>query len=110
VEAVALVALFASSFSGAASEPDVKVDVTKANLDRWFEDSLVANPIRVDRMARVSPIVLIRLFDYPGDFAPVIVGDGDDSGELSRSHGIDKPALSLQLARASVTDLLEEMT
>jgi hypothetical protein len=109
-EAVALVALFASSFSGAPSEPDVKVDVTKANLDRWFEDSLVANPIRVDSLARVSPIVLIRLFDYPGDFVPVIVGDGDDSGEFSRSHVIDKPALSLQLARAYVTDLLEEMT
>jgi hypothetical protein len=114
-EADALVGLFASSFSsapqgGASSESDVKVDVTKANLDRWFEDSLVANPIRVDNLARVSPIVLIRLFDYPGDFVPVIVGEGEDSAELSRSHVVDKPALSLQLARAYVTDLLDEIT
>jgi hypothetical protein len=54
--------------------------------------------------------VLIRLFDYPGDFVPVIVGEGDDSLELSRSHVVDKPALSLQLARAYVTDLVNELT
>ncbi len=114
-EADALISLFSSSFSdvspaGPASESAVKVDVTKANLDRWFADSLVANPIRVDNLARVSPLVLIRLFDYPGDFVPVIVGEGDDSLELSRSHVVDKPALSLQLARAYVTDLVNELT
>ncbi|NEM04739.1 DUF4062 domain-containing protein [Geodermatophilus normandii] len=114
-EADALISLFTSSFSDAspedaASESAVKVDVTKANLDRWFADSLVANPIRVDNLARVSPLVLIRLFDYPGDFVPVIVGEGDDSPELSRSHVVDKPALSLQLARAYVTDLVNELT
>lgn len=114
-EAEALVASFASSFGGAppaaaSSEAQVKVDVTKANLDRWFEDSLVASPIRVESLDRVSPVVLIRLFDYPGDFVPVIVGEGADSGEVHRSHVIDKPALSLQLARAYVTDLLDEIT
>lgn len=90
------------------SEPLAKVDVTRANLLRWFQDSIITSPIRVDNIQRASPLDLIRLFDYPGDFVPVIVGRGDDSTEQSRSHVIDKPALSLQLARAYVTDLLEE--
>jgi hypothetical protein len=85
-----------------------KVDVTGANLARWFQDSIITSPIRIDSIERASPVDLIRLFDYPGDFVPVIVGQGKESTEQSRSHVIDKPALSLQLARAYVTDLLEE--
>jgi hypothetical protein len=91
-----------------SSESSAKVDVTRANLVRWFQDSIITSPIRVDNIERASPLDLIRLFDYPGDFVPVIVGQGDDSTEQSRSHVIDKPALSLQLARAYVTDLLDE--
>jgi hypothetical protein len=91
-----------------SSERSVKVDVTRANLVRWFQESIVTSPIRVDNIERVSPLDLIRLFDYPGDFVPVIVGKGDDPTEQSRTHVIDKPALSLQLAQAYVTDLLDE--
>lgn len=93
-----------------AGEVAAKVDVTPANLLRWFEDSVVTSPIRVDSIERASPLDLIRLFDYPGDFVPVIVGQGDEASEQTRSHVIDKLALSLQLARAYVTDLLEETT
>jgi hypothetical protein len=106
-EAEALVALFDATLG---DEYSLKVDVTPANLVRWFEDSIVTSPIRVDNIERASPLDLIRLFDYPGDFVPVIVGQGDQASEQSRSHVIDKPALSLQLARAYVTDLLEEST
>ena len=129
LEAGALIELFAASFlptppaenpaqpfqganaglpDGISSERSVKVDVTRANLVRWFQESIITSPIRVDNIERASPLDLIRLFDYPGDFVPVIVGQGKDSTEQSRSHVIDKPALSLQLARAYVTDLLEE--
>ncbi|MEV4517031.1 DUF4062 domain-containing protein [Dactylosporangium sp. NPDC049525] len=104
-EAEALVALFVEILG---DEYAVKVDVTAANLGRWFEDSIVTSPIRVYNIDRVSPLDLIRLFDYPGDFVPVIVGKGDQHTEQERSHVIDKPALSLQLAQAYVTDLLEE--
>lgn len=123
-EAQALIDLFASAFTQPPlagypvapaqavgvifSELEAKVDVTRGNLVRWFEDSIITSPIRVDNIERASPLDLIRLFDYPGDFVPVIVGQGDDSTEQSRSHVIDKRALSLQLARAYVTDLLEE--
>lgn len=107
-EAEALIELFASSFALDTPEPLAKVDVTGANLVRWFQDSIITSPIRVDNIERASPLDLIRLFDFPGDFVPVIVGRGDDSTEQSRSHVIDKPALSLQLARAYVTDLLDE--
>jgi hypothetical protein len=89
-------------------EEAAKVDVTRANLLRWFEDSVITNPIRIDSIERASPLDLIRLFDYPGDYVPVIVGQGDEASEQTRSHVIDKPALSLQLARAYVTDLLDE--
>ena len=129
LEAGALIELFASSFDpmppagtpalpsqgantglpgGISSEELAKVDVTRANLVRWFQESIITSPIRVDNIERASPLDLIRLFDYPGDFVPVIVGQGEDSTEQSRSHVIDKPALSLQLARAYVTDLLDE--
>lgn len=91
-----------------SSERSAKIDVTQANLVRWFRESIITSPIRVDNLGSASPVDLIRLFDYPGDFVPVIVGQGADSSEQSRSHVIDKPALSLQLARAYVTDLLDE--
>jgi hypothetical protein len=128
-EAQALIDLFASAFgsatprvapAGAAQAAGInaqggiqpeqlaKVDVTGDNLIRWFQDSIITSPIRIDSIERASPVDLIRLFDYPGDFVPVIVGQGKESTEQSRSHVIDKPALSLQLARAYVTDLLEE--
>jgi Domain of unknown function (DUF4062) len=120
-EADVLIEMFKQAFplvptTGAAAHPDealsserlAKVDVTRANLVRWFKESIITSPIRVDNIERASPIDLIRLFDYPGDFVPVIVGQGDDSSEQSRSHVIDKPALSLQLARAYVTDLFDE--
>ena len=69
----------------------------------------LTNPIQVGNLDRPSPPDLIRLFDYPGDFVPVIVGQGDDSTEQSPSHVIiDKPALSLRLARAYVADLLNK--
>ncbi len=129
LEADALIKLFEASFSrmppagttvragvatnaglpdGSSSERSAKVNVTRANLVRWFQDSIITSPIRVDNIERASPLDLIRLFDYPGDFVPIIVGQGDDSTEQSRSHVIDKPALSLQLAQAYVTDLLDE--
>jgi hypothetical protein len=91
-----------------SSERSAKVDVTRANLARWFRESIITSPIRVDNIERASPLDLIRLFDYPGDFVPVIVGQGADETEQSRVHVIDKPALSLQLAQAYVTDLLDE--
>jgi hypothetical protein len=91
-----------------SSERSVKVNVTRANLVRWFKESIITSPIRVDNIEKASPVDLIRLFDYPGDFVPVIVGQGTDASEQSRSLVIDKPALSLQLARAYVTDLFDE--
>jgi hypothetical protein len=60
------------------------------------------------RLNPASPLDLVRIFDYPGDFVPVIVGEGEASSEQSRCHVIDKAALSLQLARAYVADLLDE--
>jgi hypothetical protein len=130
LEAEALIELFKASFApappgeslaqpsqgadagvpdGISSESSAKVDVTRANLIRWFQESIITSPIRVGNIERPSPLDLIRLFDYPGDFVPVIVGQGDDPTEQSPSHVIiDKPALSLQLARAYVTDLLDK--
>ena len=60
----------------------------------------------------------MRIFDYPGDFVPVIVEEGvaevpgdQDMAETEqqRCHVIDKSALSVQLARDYVTDLLDEL-
>lgn len=92
------------------AEREAKLTVTRANLARWFEDSIVTNPIRVDSIDRLLPIDLVRIFDYPGDFVPVIVGRDDATTEQDRTHVIDKPALSLQLAQAYVSDLVEEGT
>ena len=99
----------------AAAERQSKVDVTRANLLRWFEESLFTAAIRVESIERLLPMDLVRIFDYPGDFVPVIVArntneQGGNESEQARSHVIDKPALSLQLANAYVTDLIEETT
>jgi len=108
------------------SEESATVDVTRANLVRWFQESIITSPIRVDNIKRASPLDLIRLFDYPGDFVPIIVrqgdnetivgqgdnetivGQGDNETKKPRVYVIDKPALSLQLAQTYVTNLLDE--
>jgi hypothetical protein len=90
------------------AEEAAKLDVSRANLARWFDESIITNPIRIDSLERALPVDLIRIFDYPNDFVPVIVGHGDQTTEQQRSHVIVKPALSLQLARTYVTDLLDE--
>lgn len=91
-----------------AAEREAELTVTRANLTRWFEDSIVTNPIRVDSIDRLLPIDLVRIFDYPGDFVSVIVGRDDATSEQGRTHVIDKPALSLLLAQAYVSDLVKE--
>jgi hypothetical protein len=122
-EAETLVALFESCFrphgpSGRASraagstaesvEASTKVNVTKANLRRWFEDSLVTNPIHLESTTRARPLDLVRLFDFPGDFVPVTVVERAGHKDVVKYHVIDKRALSLQLAKAYVTELLDE--
>jgi hypothetical protein len=83
--------------------------VTAANLARWFPDALLTNPLRLQRVDPASPLDLVRIFDYPGDFVPVIVEQAVVAEtEQQRCHVIDKAALSVQLARAYVTDLLDE--
>lgn len=121
-EAEALVALFESCFqprspSGRPSraagatpesvEASTKIDVTKANLARWFEDSLVTSPIHLESTTRARPLDLVRLFDFPGDFVPITVTQHVAHKDLVRYHVIDKRALSLQLAKAYVTELLD---
>ena len=91
-----------------SSEHEIQVNVTRANLAQWFQDSLLTNPLTLTRVNPASAIDLVRIFDYPGDYVPVIVGQGSSSSEQSRCHVIDKPALSLQLARIYVIDLLDE--
>lgn len=121
-EAAALIEVFKQAFtparSGSAKERKVplaemreegkKLTTTRANLARWFQDSLLTNPLNLLQADRASPLDLVRIFDYPGDFVPVIVGQGSAETEQSRCHVIDKGALSVQLARAYVTDLLDE--
>jgi hypothetical protein len=89
-------------------EENKKFPVTRANLARWFQDTLLTKPLNLPRVDQASPLDLVRIFDYPGDFVPVIVGQGSVSTQQDRCHVIDKGALSLQLARAYVTDLLDE--
>jgi hypothetical protein len=89
-------------------EREIQIPVIRSNLARWFPELLMTNPLSVARVSPASPLDLVRIFDFPGDFVPVIVGQGGNSSEQSRCHVIDKAALSLQLARIYVTDLLDE--
>jgi hypothetical protein len=112
LEAGALVDLFKESFTerptATVQEADRKFVTTGANLARWFQEALLINPLHLERADRASPLDLVRIFDYPGDFVPVIVGQGSAETEQTRCHVIDKGALSVQLAREHVTDLLDE--
>jgi hypothetical protein len=92
----------------ASREQELQVTVTSANLRHWFQESLLTSPLTLTRLTPASPLDLMRIFDYPGDFVPVIVGQGEASSQQSRCHVIDKAALSLQLARSYVADLLDE--
>jgi hypothetical protein len=112
-EAEALVGAFATEFAAGGSvaaeqERAAMYCVTAANLARWFPDALLTNPLRLQRVDPASPLDLVRIFDYPGDFVPVIVEQAVAETEQQRCHVIDKAALSVQLARAYVTDLLDE--
>jgi hypothetical protein len=112
-EAEALVDAFATEFgaggsSAAEQERTAMYCLTAANLARWFPDALLTNPLRLQRVDPASPLDLVRIFDYPGDFVPVIVEQAVAETEQQRCHVIDKAALSVQLARAYVTDLLDE--
>jgi len=80
-------------------EESTKVDVTKANLGRWFEDSLVTSPIHLESTTRARPLDLVRLFDFPGDFVPVTVVERDGQKDVVRYHVIDKRLFASNLGR-----------
>jgi hypothetical protein len=116
MEAQALVDLFQHAFApnGAdmataeSAESAVKMDVTRANLMRWFGDAMITSPIEVHDVARASVLDMIRVLDFPADFVPVLSGkDGDAPTLAVPVHVIDKPALSQRLARSYVRDLLD---
>src|SRR5688572_15125231 len=77
-EANAVLELFQSVFTK-LSEYDAKTDVTRVNLTRWFGDSMNTTPIQMNDLARASALDLVRLFDYPGDFVPVVAGEDGEA-------------------------------
>ena len=113
-ETDALIGAFEAAFTpkgaphGVTEESQRTFTVTRANLNQWFKEAMLTHPLSLDQADQASPLDLVRIFDYPGDFVPVVVGQGSAATQQRRSYVIDKGALSLQLARAYVTDLLDE--
>ncbi len=103
-EAGAIVALFERSFS-ARPEWDTKLVLSEANLRFWFDEALNTSPIRINDLSRPSAFDLVRLLEYPGGFVPVLSEGGD--GVPPIIHVVDAEALSAQLARSYVAELLD---
>lgn len=81
-------------------------DVTPANLDRWFGDGLLRNAVEVADLSALSAIELLRILDYPNDFVPV------SENRQRRRHAvqlIDRSALTEQMARNSVQEMLDRI-
>ncbi|MBK7621687.1 MAG: hypothetical protein IPJ14_03265 [Kineosporiaceae bacterium] len=68
----------------------------------------MTSPIHLESTTRARPLDLVRLFDFPGDFVPITVVERAAQKDVVKYHVIDKRALSLQLAKAYVTELLDE--
>ncbi|GAB3053597.1 hypothetical protein GCM10027053_12630 [Intrasporangium mesophilum] len=53
--------------------PDAQqhVTVTAPNLDLWFGDSLLREPVKVTDLSKVTLLDIGRILSYPNDFVPV---------------------------------------
>ncbi|MEL7248786.1 MAG: hypothetical protein AAFO03_10220, partial [Bacteroidota bacterium] len=112
-EADAIVAAFEQEFSKTPEpefEKSVKLDLTDANLKRWFGDAIITSAIQIEDLSSVGALDLVRLLDYPGDFVPVVSTTTENSTTTSQNvHVIDTLALSKELARSYVQDLLDSL-
>jgi hypothetical protein len=108
-EATAIVAAFETEFA-ATGESLVKLDVSEANLRRWFGEAMISSPIRIDDLSAVNALDLIRLLDYPSGFVPVLSGENSRSPVVfEKVNVIDTQALSRELARSYVNELLDAL-
>ncbi|MEM7583513.1 MAG: DUF4062 domain-containing protein [Acidobacteriota bacterium] len=108
-EAQAIVDIFKQEFSS-TEEFSVKLDVNEANLQRWFGEAMITSPIRIDDLSAASALDLVRLLDYPSHFVPVLSGsDNRVSNAAAKVNVIDTRALSEELARAYVKELLDTL-
>ena len=99
-------------WAGFTTKPewDIKLDVNEANLQRWFGDAMITAPIRIADLSAATALDLVRLLDYPSDFVPVLSGDDSRSpGTLAEVNVIDTRALSGELARTYVEELLDTL-
>jgi hypothetical protein len=108
-EANAIVDIFQAEFT-AIPEGSVQLTVSEANLQRWFGDSMITSPIRVDDLSAVSALDLIRLLDYPSSFVPVLSGGESRTPTTpEKVNVIDTSALSNELARSYVREMLDTL-
>lgn len=108
-EAQAIVGVFESEFN-ANDEYSLKLDVNEANLERWFGEAMITQPIHVDDLSAVNALDLVRLLDYPSHFVPVLSGSKTKgSGASAKVNVIDTRALSDGLARSYVKELLDSL-
>jgi hypothetical protein len=88
------------------AERDVKADLTRDRLRRWFGDAMLDQAVEVRDLSRASVVDLIRLLDYPNDFVPVLSERLPDADEpVGVVHMIDKTALMARLAHSYLTEL-----
>ena len=108
-EAEAIVNVFEGEFA-ATGEFEVKLQVNEANLCHWFGEAMNTSPIRIADLSAATALDLIRLLDYPSGFVPVLSGDDAGTSTASaRVNVIDTRALSGQLARSYVDELLDTL-
>ena len=96
------------------NEEKAKVDVTPELLRRWFDDSMLQQPVHIADLQKASVVDLLRLLDYPNDYVPVLTRHFDSQSPApqqqqasERVEVIDKTALNARLARSYLVELMD---
>lgn len=87
----------------------IQKQVTRANLKRWFGDTMLSEALSITDLGSATAFDLARLLDFPSGYVPVITSHRPESGTRkveTTVKVVDKIVLNSQLARTYLNDLL----
>jgi hypothetical protein len=96
-----------------ANEKLARVDLTPELLRRWFDDSMLQQPVHIADLQKASVVDLLRLLDYPNDYVPVLTRHFDPQSPAPQQQAservdvLDKTALNARLARSYLVELMD---
>jgi hypothetical protein len=104
---------FGDTLGSHVNEAAAKVDLTPELLRRWFDDSMLQEPVLIADLQKASVVDLLRLLDYPNDYVPVLTryfqpkSSSPQQQAFERVDVLDKTALNARLARSYLVELMD---